>query len=59
MLYHAKLEPEQLKPSAWVDGSAGQVLGKVMQLPLLFVRPTSKYKTAHLQDVAGRATCSR
>lgn len=34
MLLHAKLEPGQLKPSAWVDGSAGQVLGHVMKLPL-------------------------
>lgn len=34
MLYHAKLEPGQLKPSAWVDGSAGQVLGHVMKFPL-------------------------
>ncbi|MCQ0169683.1 cell division protein FtsQ [Pseudomonas sp. S12(2018)] len=34
MLLHAKLEPSQLKPSAWADGSAGQVLGQALKLPL-------------------------
>ncbi len=34
MLAQAKLEPGQLKPAAWVDGTAGQVLGHVMKLPL-------------------------
>lgn len=34
MLLHAKLEPAQLKPSAWTDGSAGQMLGKALKLPL-------------------------